>query len=192
MDKIYDSIFRTLCERNPELLIPLVNEFFEEDHNLTDQACLLAGEHHVIPKDYSEIITDSSVRINNKIYHIECQSSPDDNKLKIDYELLYRGLIEAYNKKRINSEACNNIADMTNRLLEHVYPYNEISEEVRRMGGEVLVTYYDRVFEKGRKDGIMGIVKLVKDKVITISQAAEVSNMTVDDIQNYINTLNVK
>lgn len=254
MDKIYDSIFRTLCEKNPELLIPLVNEFFGENFSLNENIQLLAGEHHVIPDEYSEIITDSSIRINNRLYHIECQSNPDDemivrmieydfyialehvekkndgylmhfpksvviylrhtkntpnelkmsiqfqngeiaqytvpiikmgeitvkriiekemyflvpyyllryeklvnkkefNQMKTEYELLYKGLSEAYNNKKIDLEACNNIADMTNRLLEHVYPKNEVSREVQRMGGEVLVTQYDITYEKGRKEG---------------------------------------
>ena len=30
VNKIFDNAFRTLCERNPRLLIPIVNECFEK------------------------------------------------------------------------------------------------------------------------------------------------------------------
>ena len=85
MDKIFDNIFRTLCEKNPRLLIPIINMLFSTDYAITDQLDLLSGEHHLLPNadidDIEEIITDSCIRLSNKLYHIECQSTPDGSMI---------------------------------------------------------------------------------------------------------------
>ena len=81
MSKIYDDIFRTLCEKNTKLLIPVINEVFSTKYKITEETELLSGEHHILPEmeqdRIGEIITDSLIRIAGKLYHIECQSSPD-------------------------------------------------------------------------------------------------------------------
>ena len=81
MGKIYDDIFRTLCEKNTKLLIPIINEVFSTKYKITEDMELLSGEHHILPEkeqdSIGEIITDSLIRIAGKLYHIECQSSPD-------------------------------------------------------------------------------------------------------------------
>ena len=88
MDKIYDSIFRSMSEKNPKLLIPIINEFFGEKYELNQKTELLHGEHHIALEDYAEEITDSCIRINNKLYHIECQSNPDGSMVvrMIEYD----------------------------------------------------------------------------------------------------------
>lgn len=81
MKKIFDNVFRTLCEKNPKLLIPIINALFSTDYALTDKLDLLSGEHHLLPNadldETEEIVTDSCIRLGNKLYHIECQSTPD-------------------------------------------------------------------------------------------------------------------
>ncbi len=80
MAQLFDDIFRTLCEKNPHLLIPLINEAFRKNYPITEKIELLSGEHHILSehgKSLAERITDSAIRIGNKIYHLECQSSPD-------------------------------------------------------------------------------------------------------------------
>ena len=79
--KIYDNIFRTLSEKNPTLLIPIINTVFSTNYDIAEKLDLLSGEHHILPnadsRDTEEIITDSCIRLKNKLYHIECQSNPD-------------------------------------------------------------------------------------------------------------------
>ena len=81
MSKIYDDIFRTLCEKNTRLLIPVINEVFSTHYKITEETELLSGEHHILSKGeqngIGEIITDSLIKLAGKIYHIECQSNPD-------------------------------------------------------------------------------------------------------------------
>lgn len=84
MGQIFDDIFRTLCEKNPHLLIPLINEVFHKNYNMTDQIKLMAGEHHVMMKERKNLdqrITDSAICIGHKIYHLECQSNADGSMI---------------------------------------------------------------------------------------------------------------
>ena len=84
MGKIYDDIFRTLCEKNPHLLIPLINEVFHQNYKMTDQIELMSGEHHVMKDNQESLdqrITDSTIHIGDKIYHLECQSNPDGSMI---------------------------------------------------------------------------------------------------------------
>lgn len=71
---IFDDVFRTLVEKLPQLVIPLVNEAFHTTYDKNTEIVQLRDEHQ--GKD-GERITDSSLRIGKKIYHIECQSISD-------------------------------------------------------------------------------------------------------------------
>lgn len=73
-DKPFDRTFRTMAEKMPELLIPLINEVFGTDYPLDEQVVQLRNEHQ---KDKDSITTDSFIRIRNTMYHIECQSVND-------------------------------------------------------------------------------------------------------------------
>ena len=53
---IFDDVFRTIAQKMPQLLIPLINEVFHTSYS---------------------VITDSIIRIGGHIYHLECQSSKD-------------------------------------------------------------------------------------------------------------------
>ena len=72
--KIYDDVFRTMLEKSPFLMVPLINEVFGKDYPKDIQIIQLRNEHH--NKD-GEIVTDSSLQIGRNIYHIECQSTDD-------------------------------------------------------------------------------------------------------------------
>ena len=80
MDKIYDSIFKTMVTKNPNLLIPLINEVFGTNYESGTKILLLSDEHQtedITGNDDGEIITDSYIIIKGNNYHIECQSNPD-------------------------------------------------------------------------------------------------------------------
>ena len=74
-DKPFDRTFRTMAEKMPELLIPLINEVFGTDYPLDEEVVQLRNEHQ---KDKDSITTDSFIRIRNTMYHIECQSVNDN------------------------------------------------------------------------------------------------------------------
>lgn len=73
-DKPFDRTFRTMAEKMPELLIPLINEVFGTDYPLDEEVVQLRNEHQ---KDKDSVTTDSFIRIRNTMYHIECQSVND-------------------------------------------------------------------------------------------------------------------
>lgn len=74
-DKPFDRTSRTMAEKMPELLIPLINEVFGTDYPLDEEVVQLRNEHQ---KDKDSITTDSFIRIRNTMYHIECQSVNDN------------------------------------------------------------------------------------------------------------------
>ena len=79
-EKPYDSAFKTLAERNSELLVPLVNEVFGTAYPEDTKVVMLRDEHHVREgedKDERILDTDALFDIGGKPYHIECQSTPD-------------------------------------------------------------------------------------------------------------------
>ena len=63
---IFDDVFRTIAQKMPQLLIPLINEVFHTSYS--------EEEHY---EKYGTVITDSIIQIGNHIYHLECQSSKD-------------------------------------------------------------------------------------------------------------------
>ena len=76
----YDDAFRTLLTDCPHLMIPVVNELFHENYELTDSVDLRQNESFITNGADQKRITDSnfSVGINqDRRYHIECESQPD-------------------------------------------------------------------------------------------------------------------
>lgn len=84
----YDDIWRTIVDRMPHLLIPLVNEVFKESYPESEPVTPLQNEHMDSAAD--KIISDSYIRIRDKYYHLECQSSPDGTMAirMIEYDFL--------------------------------------------------------------------------------------------------------
>ena len=71
---IFDDVFRTMVQKMPQLLIPLINEVFQTDYSQHEKFKQLRNEHE---EEFGKIITDSIILIRNKTYHIECQSVDD-------------------------------------------------------------------------------------------------------------------
>ncbi len=71
---IFDDVFRTMLERMPSLIIPVINEVFQTSYSKDEKIEQYRNEHHTIS---GEIITDSYLGIRNKFYHVECQSTQD-------------------------------------------------------------------------------------------------------------------
>lgn len=84
---VFDDVFRTMVERVPKAIIYLINEVFSEDHDSSEELLTLQNEH--ITKD-RKVITDSYLRLGDKRYHIECQSSHDGDMAirMIEYDFM--------------------------------------------------------------------------------------------------------
>ena len=77
--KIFDDAFAIMIEECPEILIPTINEVFHTLYTEDTKVDLFRNEHH--EKD-GTIITDIYTGIMDEIYHIECQST-EDNEMEI-------------------------------------------------------------------------------------------------------------
>ena len=71
---IFDDVFRTMLEKMPEFVIPLINEVFGTNYPADIPIEQQRNEHQT---KSGEKITDSRLKIADKIYHIECQSTSD-------------------------------------------------------------------------------------------------------------------
>ena len=72
--KIFDSVYRTIATKLPELLIPLINEGFGTHYRQDSKIEQLRNEFY---EKRGKIITDSIFRIGDRLYHIELQSTDD-------------------------------------------------------------------------------------------------------------------
>ncbi|MGN0354256.1 MAG: hypothetical protein ACI4EI_04185 [Muricoprocola sp.] len=105
MDKIkdntpYDDVYRTMLNDCTELIIPVVNEMFQENYTGKEPVILLPEIHFINQQDGNtkEKITDSCFEIRSELprkFHVECQSTPDgsmairffeyDSQIALDY-----------------------------------------------------------------------------------------------------------
>ena len=76
---VYDSAFKTIVEKMPKLVIPVVNEIFNQNYSYNEKITHLLTEYQ---KDGTKIISDSVLEIKKCLYHIECQSK-DDSTMSI-------------------------------------------------------------------------------------------------------------
>lgn len=74
MADIFDSVFKTLLQRFPKLAVALINEVFHADY--TEDEVIIQGRNECHSMD-GKVINDAMIRIRDKIYHIECQSTSD-------------------------------------------------------------------------------------------------------------------
>jgi len=84
---IFDDVLRTIQERRPKLLIPLVNEVFHETYSNDVEVTRLPEEYQ---KVISKVVADSCNKLDDKIYHFECQSRKDGNMIlrMVEYDFM--------------------------------------------------------------------------------------------------------
>ena len=84
---IFDDVLRTIQERRPKLLIPLVNEVFHETFPADTEVTRLPEEYQ---KVISKVVADSCNKLDDKIYHFECQSRKDGNMIlrMVEYDFM--------------------------------------------------------------------------------------------------------
>ena len=74
-NSVFDDVFRTMLERIPEVMIPLINEVFGTKYADNEIILQLKNEHYT---KSGVVITDCVLEIGGKQYHLECQSNPDN------------------------------------------------------------------------------------------------------------------
>lgn len=82
----YDDVFRTLLNDCSPLILPLINEVFDEHYTGREKIVFSPNEHFLNRQDgeEEERITDNSFKVLGAIpkkYHWECQCSPDNSML---------------------------------------------------------------------------------------------------------------
>ena len=82
----YDDVFRTLLNDCSQLIIPIINEVFGEHFSGDEKIVFSPNEHFINMQDGEEAkrVTDAHFAIYGyivKMYHFECQSTPDNSML---------------------------------------------------------------------------------------------------------------
>lgn len=72
---VYDTVFRTAMEKLPRFVLALLREVFGTDFREGTTVTLLSDEFMKVTG--GRIIADSVIRVDGKLYHIECQSNAD-------------------------------------------------------------------------------------------------------------------
>lgn len=94
---IFDSVFHTIVQNLPHLLIALINLSFGTDYPKNAEILPLHEEHH---HKSGQINTDCYLRIGKMMYHIECQTNPDGTMAlrMVEYDFMI-ALEEAWTRK---------------------------------------------------------------------------------------------
>lgn len=75
----YDDVHRTMINDCPKLIIPVVNEMFQKQHDDDEKVTVLNNEFFINRQDGAQVerVTDTHFLIGHDRYHLECQSSTD-------------------------------------------------------------------------------------------------------------------
>ena len=82
---VFDSVFKTMVHKLPQLVVPFINEAFGRDYP-DDEPIAQFNSEHEGPRGTT--IADTVFRLADKVYHVECQSTPDYNMVvrMIEYD----------------------------------------------------------------------------------------------------------
>ena len=96
----FDNTFRTLLERCRKLIIPVINEVFGTSYSTDEEVQLLSNEHFVVESEGVSVkrITDSCIKIRDRIYHIECESNSTSGMeirmMEYDFHIALSGAVK--------------------------------------------------------------------------------------------------
>lgn len=103
----YDDVFKTLITDGKNLIIPLINEVFQEVFSGREKIILKQNEHYINSQGghQDSVITDSYFSIvgseKTNEYHFECQSTPDHSMIlrffEYDAEIALRNALMTEN-----------------------------------------------------------------------------------------------
>lgn len=76
---VYDNAFKTMTIRTPRFNIPLINEMFDTNYSFEDEVEIVYNEDTGIYRNFriKNRRTDSKFRLEEKRYHLECESNPN-------------------------------------------------------------------------------------------------------------------
>ena len=88
MGNIYDGAFRTILNDCRNMILPVINEIFDEEYIGDEKIEFFPNEHFLDQQDMAdkERITDTNFKVIGKEikkYHLECESSLPDGKMTI-------------------------------------------------------------------------------------------------------------
>ena len=111
---IYDDVFRTIVDKMPKLLIPVINEVFHTSYAQDEEIVFLKNENYSTD---GKVVTDTCMVICNHMYHIECQSRPDSHMeiRMIEYDFL----VALNNARKINDEYVMELPRSATLYLRH-------------------------------------------------------------------------
>ena len=72
---IFDDVYRTIISRMPQFIIPVINDAFGTRYPMDIEFEQLKNEFY---SKNGKLVSDSIFLIKGHIYHVECQSSPDN------------------------------------------------------------------------------------------------------------------
>lgn len=98
---IFDDVLRTIQERLPQLLIPLINEVFQTSYSQEEAVTRLPEEYQEV---LSKVVADSCNKIAEVVYHVECQSKKDGSMIlrMVEYDFMI-ALSDSIRKKEWTS-----------------------------------------------------------------------------------------
>lgn len=82
---VFDSVFKTMVHKTPQLIVPFINEVFGRNYPADTPVIQFSNEHEELR---GSLIDDSVFRLQNKMYHVECQSISDSSMVirMIEYD----------------------------------------------------------------------------------------------------------
>lgn len=72
---LWDTMFKTILQEMPQMVLPLINEAFEENYDIDTKIISLNNEFY--NGDGSKVVSDTTFLVNHMLYHLECQFSND-------------------------------------------------------------------------------------------------------------------
>ena len=88
MGNVYDGAFRTILNDCRKLILPVINEIFNEEYTGDEEIRFFPNEHFLAQQDETdkERITDTNFTVYGQVvkkYHIECESSLPDGRITV-------------------------------------------------------------------------------------------------------------
>ena len=168
---IFDDVFRTMLEKMPQLIIPLINEVFGTDYPGDIPIVQRRNEHYTRK---GAIITDSHLFIADKIYHIECQSTSDSTMvIRIFGEI---------------SEMSGLPLDKVRELWEKKNGYEYSDRQALELESERLLREGRKVGrEEGRAAGMVesscaSAIRMLQTGKYAIEEISRISGLTMEKI----------
>ena len=119
---IFDDVFRTIAQKMPQLLIPLINEVFHTSYSEEEPFEQLRNEHY---EKFGTVVTDSIIRIGSHIYHLEQEKGIDTARILTEDQSQTTGQ-NITNSKKLMKEGAS-VGIVTNNF--HVFRALQIAKK---------------------------------------------------------------